>query len=238
MSTDTVFTLTAKTYDAALLNLTTMTTDGAAWTLEQGYTGADWMHTNNSTMFNNLEACFRKQEGGRQINPTLYISGANATPVVGSTPARTNVFTRTAADQAVNSVSFVGSGGASVNVPLADMGNGVELSFPLTRKLQTFWWLGHTRNGIYTVTATMSDGGGGSPLSLVLPAGAFNIYQPNWFEVAFRGTYAQVEAGESINIRIARTGGASATSLLSWRAAVLLLPVAPTKPRGRPAGRR
>jgi hypothetical protein len=234
MSTDTVFTLTAKTYDATLLNLTAMT-GGSGVT--NGYTGSDWVHMNNSSMFSDSDAFFRKKEGGGQINPSLYISGANATPVLGNTPAQTNVFTRTAADQATNTVSFVGSGGASINVPLADMGNGFELDFPLTRKLQTFWWLGHTRNGIYTVDATMSDAAAG-PLSLVLPAGAFNIYQPNWFEVTFRGTYAQVEDDVTINIRVTRTGGTNATSALHNRAWVLLTPVTSPKPRGKPAGRR
>jgi hypothetical protein len=222
--------LVAKTYDPSLVNLTTMT-GGDSSVL--GDMRSDWLHTNDLTDFNNQLTAFRKIQGGNRIQLYTVTAGGNPDPVIGNTPARTNVFTRTSTDMRASNppTSFVGSGGAAINVPLADMGNGIGVDFPLTRDTDTFWWLGHTRNGVYTVTATFSDASDG-PDTLVLPQGAFNSYEPNWFECSFRGTYAQVADGVTVSITITRTGGASATSAIHNRASVLLVPTPRPMPRG------
>jgi hypothetical protein len=233
-----VLTLTNKTYDAALTNLTTMT-GGLGTTI--GYTGADWLNLNNATQWLTSWTRFRKINGGHQINPYLVTAGANPTPTLsnGSQPAGPHNFAITAGDMDESGgVAFATNGSMAVNVADTELGNGIGVSFPLTRKLQTFWWLGNVRNGAHVVDATVSDGLV-TVAQLALPVGGFNVLQYAWFECTFRGTDAQVAADETVDIEITRLSSpGGAAGQVNWRASLLLTPVNPPKPRGMPAGRR
>jgi hypothetical protein len=227
----TVLTLALKTYDAALVNLTTMT-GGVGATV--GYTGADWIHTNTAGHVSSPESCFRKKEGGRQIAPTLVTTGG--TPTTASSPASfAHTFTRTSADMYSTGASFVGTGGCNVGVTTSQFGSGIGVTFPLSRDLQTFWWLGWVRNATCQAAATTSDG---LTDSVALPTGGFNVYVPAWFECQFRGTYAQVQDGVTVTVNITRTGGATVSGQIHSRAWVLLVPVTPARPKGLPPGSR
>jgi hypothetical protein len=228
----TVLTLTAKTYDAALLDLTAMTGGNS---LDIGYTGADWLHINNNTLWNDPSIRIRKEQGNEQILPSLVTFGGNPAPTTSNGSAQSNVFTADTGDRTTGSAIF--SGGIGVNVSNTELGNGVQVTFPLSRDLKTFWWLGHSRNGTFDATATLSDASATvTPYSL--PTAALNVQEPGWFEVTFRGTYWQVDAGVTVTIAITRTGGATASGQILCRPWVLLTPVPPSKPRGMPAGRR
>jgi hypothetical protein len=227
----TVLTLALKTYDAALVNLTTMT-GGVGATV--GYTGADWIHTNTAGHLSNLETCFRKKEGGRQIAPALVTTGG--TPTTASSPASfAHTFTRTSADMYSTGASFVGTGGCNVGVTTSQFGSGIGVTFPLSRDLQTFWWLGWVRNATCQAAATTSDG---LTDSVALPTGGFNVYVPAWFECQFRGTYAQVQDGVTVTVNITRTGGATVNGQIHSRAWVLTPSVTPARPKGLPPGSR
>jgi hypothetical protein len=231
-----ILTLTTKAYDAGLVNLTTMT-GGPGLTI--GHTGADWLHINSNVQWNDPEGRLRKLNGGRQINPEL-VTGVGATPTVGASPASFgHTFTRTATtdDEYDGGVAFGGTGGANITVVSTSFGSGAAVTFPLTRDLQTFWWLGWVRNATCFAYATMSDGAE-TVSDLALPVGAFNVYQPAWFEVTFRGNYAQVQNDETVTIEVLRTGGASANGQIHWRSSVLLTPVPAPRPKGLPPGVR
>jgi hypothetical protein len=229
----TVLTLALKTYDAALVNLTTMT-GGVGATV--GYTGADWIHTNTAGHVSSPESCFRKKEGGRQIAPALVTTGG--TPTTANSPASfAHTFTRTSADMYSTGTSFIGTGGCNVGVTTSQFGSGIGATFRLTRDLQTLWWLGWVRNATCQAAATMSDGAA-TVSNLALPVGAFNVYTPAWFECTFRGTYAQVQNEETVTVNVIRTGGATVSGQIHSRAWVLLVPVTPPRPKGLPPGSR
>jgi hypothetical protein len=232
-----VFTLAAKAYDAGLVSLTDMT-GGRGDTL--GFTDADWLFFNAAgTQWTNPEIRMRKNQGGRKIAPFLITAGANTVSTTGNSPASfAHTFTRGTGDLQSGSTTFVGTGGLNVTCTLSQIGNGIGVTFPLSRDLQTFWWLGWVRNATCQASATMSDGSPCTTTPLALPVGAFNVYQPAWFECTFRGTYWQVEAGETVTINVTRTGGASANGQIHSRAFVLIPSVTPDRPKGMQPGSR
>jgi hypothetical protein len=208
-------------------------TDGNS--LDIGYTGSDWLHINNNTLWNNPEDRIRKEQGGEQILPSLVTFGGNPTPVTSNGAAQANVFTADSGDRTAGSAIF--SGGLGVAVGPSELGNGIQVVFPLSRDLKTFWWLGHTHNGTYEASTTLSDASLG-PLTYTLPTAAVNVLEPGWFECTFRGTWFQVDDDVTVTIAITRTGGATSSGQILCRPWVLLTPVPPSKPRGMPAGRR
>jgi hypothetical protein len=224
--TSAILTLTAKAYDAGLTDLTSMTGPDA-----DGYTGADWLYFNAAgTQWTNPEARFRKTQGARQINPAFVIAGANPSPTVSNSPASfAHTFTRTLGDGIGGTI--IGTGGLNVAVSSSELGNGIGVTFPLTRDLKTLWWLGWVRNATCQAVAAMSDGEV-IVSDLALPVGGFNVYQPAWYECTFRGNYQQVQNGETVTISTIRTGGATASGQIHARAYVLLPDVAPYRPRG------
>jgi hypothetical protein len=225
-------TVSLKTYDAALVSLTTMT-GGRGDVL--GLTAADWLFFNAAgTQWTNPEIRMRKNQGGRKIAPFLVTTGG--TPTTGNSPASfAHTFTRGTGDLQSGSSTFVGTGGLNVTVTTSQFGSGIGVTFPLSRDLQTFWWLGWVRNATCQAAATTSDG---LTDSVALPTGGFNVYVPAWFECQFRGTYAQVQDGVTVTVNITRTGGATVNGQIHSRAWVLTPSVTPARPKGLPPGSR
>ncbi len=229
-----ICTLDAKTYDGALLNLTTMTGGHGD---DNGFTGSDWLHINGTADWNNgPDEWIRKAEGGQQILPVRFSAGADPLPTVGGLSAQANTFTCDSGDR--TSGSFITTGGLLLTLSSSQLDAGIEWTFPVSTATKTFWWLGHSRNGGWEASAELSDASEvATPYTL--PTGALNVYVAGWFEVSFRGTADQVAAGVTVRIAITRVNtGISATAAVGTRPQVLLTPVPAPKPRGMRPGRR
>jgi hypothetical protein len=230
-----ICTVAAKTYDDTLmgLNMTTMT-GGSGATI--GYTKSDWLYINSVAGFTDLEASRRKIEGGRQIIPELFHSGADPDPTAanGGNLAINN-FTADVGDRTTG--TFSTNSGLQVTASSSRINCGIKFVFTLTRETQTFWWLGHSRNGGWEASVTFSDATTSTPYAL--PYGASNVHVPAWFEAQFRGTWDQVDAGVTATVAITRVNtGISASGAVYNRALVLLQPTPAPRPHGMFLGRK
>lgn len=235
--------IAAKTFDAGDSDLTEMS-GGHSHVI--GRAGGDWLYFNNGAFWGNTSSATpsadtkaTKDSGGEKISVTVYTDvGGDPLPTIAVGGNPSPAFTHDAEDNLNGSTAGNYTAGLRITLGSSRINGGVLISLPITAGMQTFWWLGYSRNGVWSATISLSDSSV-TPVVYNLPVSALNTNTAGYFEAQFRGTADQVTNGVTAEIKINRDGvGAGASGSIDLRGMVLRVPEAPARPRGTRPGRR
>jgi len=229
------------TFDANPFDLTAAT-GGNSFIV--GDVKTDWQLCQNGPAWGDLTLAepdnvspTRKRSGNGRIQCSMYTDvPGDPLPTLSASGATTPIFTHEALDALSGDLSGSMNAGLVCALSSSRINGGQKFVMPLDTSRQSFRWLSTTRNGQWRVTASLSDASASDTYDL--PTGAINVAVPGWFEVLFQGTWDQVNAGVTLQVKVNRETATSATGNAVFRGILLIPPTPAPRPRGMFVGRK